>query len=266
MRLFLIISLLIILAVDIGVAARVEKYEIDTYANYHQKEQYQPTTLQGPFILGAKSLILWFLDFSNRNDRAITSLSTFVIAIFTIVLAFATGILVKMAGQQEMTSKTIERAYVQMSHVSAPDNPGLEVTKATGKCVVHMSVKNYGNTPARVTRVFMTHRVLPDGQDLPDEPHYSKLKDEPIELPVEAFLVKNSEFISRYLFKVATDDVALLDDGQKLLFVYGYVDYIDQFQRRHRGGYARRYKANLAVNNLIFVAKPKYNYDQKQES
>lgn len=157
MRLFLIISLLIVLAVDIGVAAHVEKYEIDTYANYHQKEQYQRTTLQGPFIIGTKNVILWFLDPAERNDKAITALSTFVIAVFTIVLAFATATLVRMAKLQEKTSKVHERAYIFGGGpygvlkigdlLSKPEyRPKARDFSGPWQMVIH----NYGRTPGYV--------------------------------------------------------------------------------------------------------------------
>jgi hypothetical protein len=58
------------------------------------------------------------------------------------------------------------------------------------------------------------------------------------------------------------------------LYVIGFVDYIDQFGERHRGGYGRRYypaidemkyktEADRAKrNNLHVIVQEGYNYDR----
>ena len=50
------------------------------------------------------------------------------------------------------------------------------------------------------------------------------------------------------------------------LYLIGYVDYIDQFGQRHRGGYARMYKPLTVLlqnqNNLFYVIQEGYNYDR----
>lgn len=43
------------------------------------------------------------------------------------------------------------------------------------------------------------------------------------------------------------------------MWLYGYVDYVDCFNQRHRAGYAREY--DPATGALIFVTQPGYNYD-----
>ncbi len=50
------------------------------------------------------------------------------------------------------------------------------------------------------------------------------------------------------------------------LWLYGFVDYTDEFGQDHRGGYARVYSDALAgrsdeMNNLVFVDKAGWNYD-----
>ena len=50
----------------------------------------------------------------------------------------------------------------------------------------------------------------------------------------------------------------------KVLYLFGYVDYTDQFGQNHRAGYARRYDPNIkkGQNNLVFVTEYGYNYDE----
>jgi hypothetical protein len=44
------------------------------------------------------------------------------------------------------------------------------------------------------------------------------------------------------------------------MWLYGYVDYVDCFNQRHRAGYAREY--DPATGTLIFATQPGYNYDR----
>jgi hypothetical protein len=48
----------------------------------------------------------------------------------------------------------------------------------------------------------------------------------------------------------------------KTLYVIGYADYIDQFNNRHRAGYARRYNPVSPQDNLHIAMDIGYNYDR----
>lgn len=263
MRLFLIISLLIALVADIGVAAYVEKYEIDTYANYHQKEQYQRAALEGPFIIGTKEVIFWFLDFAERNDKAITALSTFVIAVFTVVLAGATGILVKMANRQEDTTKTIERAYIRISH----DAPGVRWVGTEDKKTfeVRVEIKNLGHTPATVSDVVICTKILEHGVPLPSIPPYTITQRE--EIP-SAYLMPGDAFFYTRHFGMLGDKGRSVLANTHALYILAFADYTDQFRRKFRVGYARIYNRIVddgKQNNLFLVLQKGYNYDRPRE-
>ena len=54
-----------------------------------------------------------------------------------------------------------------------------------------------------------------------------------------------------------------IEEGKSALIVFGYVDYIDQFDERQRGGYGRQYIPNIGGNNLGFpIVRAKLNYDE----
>ena len=76
-----------------------------------------------------------------------------------------------------------------------------------------------------------------------------------------AFLVSNDSFLFSSSIEIAASDMAGIRGGTRQLHVMGYVDYIDQFGQRQRGGYARRYDPS-STNNLIFVNESGYNYDR----
>jgi hypothetical protein len=62
----------------------------------------------------------------------------------------------------------------------------------------------------------------------------------------------------------AVPELAAVLAGTKTLYFVGYVDYIDAFNGRHRGGYARVYSQNEKTNNLVFVTSSAYNYDNSR--
>lgn len=206
------------------------------------------------------------LEYEGRITKATEKVSDFNLGlIFVGVLqAFVLAIQVLIFWRQETATKTIERAYVQISHLSN-EIPGLDIHPA-GVCLAQINVKNHGSTPARITRVFLTRRLLMDEQLLPDIPDYRAEEGDPIEPPTEAFLVKGGDVTIGYEFNIAVADVPLVNQGEKRLFIYGFADYTDQFGRDFRAGYGRRYQPGLPGNNLVFITQPRYNYDCEREN
>ena len=162
-----------------------------------------------------------------------------------------------------------ERAYVKLSHRA----PGVDWLSNTS-CVVRLRVKNFGATPADVTDVLMAHRVVSANGDLPEEPPYGS--GEPDRMPEQFFLVKDDEFTTSEVFEVTPQERADINGATSLLLVFGYVDYIDKFGSRHRGGYARMYDYAIDQtrppiishddyarrNNLPNFPHRAYNYDR----
>ena len=74
------------------------------------------------------------------------------------------------------------------------------------------------------------------------------------------FLVTQAHFFH-------TDSLPIPNEGEgNELWLYGFVDYTDEFGQDHRGGYARVYCDTRAGrrdenNNLVFVGKAGWNYD-----
>ena len=64
--------------------------------------------------------------------------------------------------------------------------------------------------------------------------------------------------------KFMMQDWAAIQTGTKTLYFVGYVDYVDAFKVRHRGGYARVYDRHERTNNLIFVTSSAYNFDVRR--
>ena len=218
---------------------------------------------------------------ANREERLV---------FWTLALAILTGVLASVAGAQlwmffrqlrlmkdgaddaKLLAKAAkksadavmlaERAYVKMSHVP----PGIEWHEPDGVGFsVVINVKNYGRTPTTVTDVVLCIKVLPNAESLPAVPGYSVPQRE--EIP-GAFLMPNDWFNYTRSFNLfeRLDDVKHKKSSK--LYVYGYVDYIDVFNQRQRGGYARVFNRWLDIgkqNNLVLVTQRGYNYDRQRE-
>ena len=76
---------------------------------------------------------------------------------------------------------------------------------------------------------------------------------------------------------VVTESLRAVELKMNKLWLYGYVDYIDQFGQRHRAGWARLYEPDrddrqyypsdddfAKRSNLVFVAEEGYNYDRER--
>jgi hypothetical protein len=118
-----------------------------------------------------------------------------------------------------------------------------------------MGIKNFGNTPAYVTNVVLAAIVR---DELPESPDYLR----PQLSRAKSFLVKDDEIVLSEELAISVGEEQDVKSGSKKLWIVGYVDYIDSFGKRHRGGYARLYWPQVPQNNLIFVAQPGWNYDR----
>jgi hypothetical protein len=220
----------------------------------------------------------------NREEHQssaewLAALSTFALAVITAFLAFFTYWLWRstkdLVDRTEKTSSTIERAYVKVS----PSSPGIGAGIEKGVLItygINLEIKNYGHTPARITDLIVLSKFLKDGESLPNDPDYKSAQK--YTFP-GAFLVKEDHFF--YLFSdqanrqaIASLDHSKIKNGGGQYFIYGYVDYIDMFGQRHRGGFARVYEPRIDRRdiyssdedfagrcNLVFMAQRGYNYD-----
>ncbi len=207
----------------------------------------------------------WPEDLGDWATVAI-ALFTIVLAISTIGLWFVTHMSAKAALRTAKTISASERAYVALSHTA----PGLAIDKDTGAVTVAVEARNSGRTPATVTEILLKLHWPPSSTPLPDTPNYHR--EGPIDDTIEAFLVTQGYvFNTRVIFM---DPGALPDIkiGKTKLWLYGYVDYIDSFAQRHRGGFARIYEPNLDTgpiaerNNLVSPTIKNYNYDRLRKA
>ncbi len=151
---------------------------------------------------------------------------------------------------QTQSAMDAERAYVKLSHLE----PGIERLNDRSS-VVKIEVKNWGRTPAHITDVIIGFKKLDFGTPLPIPYPYPDAQRESFP---NGFLVPNELlYVHQH---VGTQQVL---DTSKQLWVFGHVDYVDIFDRRWRGGYARKY-VNRSDNNLIYNTEDRDNFDRER--
>ncbi len=170
------------------------------------------------------------------------------LALFTLLLVFVGELQWRTLQATLRSNRTIERAYVGLSH----ERPGVQPVGGGSPpaALVSVRVKNHGHTPATVTDLSLTLFI---GSALPPgEPPYAPSGQ------VAAFLMAGDEFFQS--LPISAAQFAQMQAGAPT-YVLGYVDYRDQFGQRHRCGYARRFDARNPANNLVFVTEAGYNYE-----
>lgn len=196
---------------------------------------------------------------------------------FTLALVVIGGIQAFIYFRQLSHFKKSERAYVKVK----PRKPGIEFTDSKEfigmpEAVCNLEIMNYGTTPARVTDVVSLYRIMASGQPLPNEPEYEIPNNHTAAV---AFLVKGESFFNFVGEDLNTVERSLssLESGENILYLYGYVDYIDAFGQRHRGGFGFEYcpaidkdvktyidEAYANRHNLLNLAMSSYNYDRSR--
>lgn len=184
----------------------------------------------------------------QQYNGAITALATIFIGAFTMTIW-------KINRDQLRHGRRVERAYVKMSHRT----PGVMFSSGFTKVEVEIEVRNHGRTPARVTDALLSSMIVPKGRRVPDRPIYKETPDRDIP---SAFLVVNDFFIFSGYTTITSEQSAEVRAGNAQLCIVAYVDYIDQFGERHRGGYGRMYYPQPGENNLMFINERGYNYDR----
>jgi hypothetical protein len=253
---FLIPRLKVLLLLVLAVALGLCRASTSTAAGEAATEAGDIAARLGAWVHGVTrwAVILWQSIWATIKGVD----ANVLVAIFTLVLAVVTTCLAWLAWRQWVSDRSGERAYVTISHYSDRGVPALQLDLDGRVAMVTMRVKNFGNTPATITRVSLALRVSPDR--LPRRPRYG-----PPDADTGFFLVKGDHFDVTPSLAISAEDAERIVDGTPV-WLLGYVDYRDVFGRDFRGGYARRWDPDPAcgANNLTFETRRGYNYDRRR--
>jgi hypothetical protein len=183
---------------------------------------------------------------------------TAILAAATVGLGFATVGLYFVNHNQLRHARRVERAYVKLSHRA----PGIAFgTKPS--IDLHIDVTNHGRTPATVSDVVITPLIWPKDKPLPKIPPYENLWG-PGKNP-GGFLVCDDHFVVASSVRISEEEFSAIQEGTHDVFMIGFVDYIDQFEERHRCGYGQRYDRHREIpTNLISITERGYEYDRER--
>jgi hypothetical protein len=154
-------------------------------------------------------------DFVHENGEAIIAAFTVILAFSTIFLWVATRSLVKGA---ERTARFQLRAYIGIDQITISN------VSAGEKPLVHVRIKNYGQTPAYDVRHFLESIVAEKGNETfvldRVRPRGAVILD-----PTNMFGVRST--MDNPL--TAADHAAVMDDTKRIFF-FGEVHYRDAFK------------------------------------
>jgi hypothetical protein len=205
------------------------------------------------YYCGVHKAIVALGTWVKHKENAITAAATIAIAFFTLTLWVSTGL-------AENHTRVTERAYVKLSH----HTPGVIFTRE--HFVIQISIKNFGRTPARVEDTVIRPILLHRGESLPRVPEYNRA----VSPREKVFLVAEDEVFAPNTFPISDESAKAIKSGDVVLYVIGYVDYVDVFGARHRGGYGRVYDPAVDAgtpaqerSNLLYFPAENYNYDRR---
>lgn len=197
---------------------------------------------------------------------ALVEWSVLVVASLALGLGVIAAIRFVVRTTVRRVTRRIERAYVSISYVPpglVSDEPPRDGPDASEPLELRLAIEvtNRGSTPANITAYLLTYHI---GHRLPEEPPYGTARAS----SSKALLAADHSFRFKSALAVSAKDMATVKTGDASLWILGYVDYRDGFQKRYRSGYARRWNPRSAEsgNNLVIETKPRYNYDRERDT
>lgn len=207
-------------------------------------------------------------DFAEHYDKAIISISTAFIAVFTIVLGIFT---VRLSGSTRIAADAADLSARASIAVEAPIVAAIDIglkryTTWTGmdpaqlpreSCDIYVQVENFGRTPAILLRSCVNWKII---ESLPATPDYGAIKDYGIGSVIKAD--ENKTFTTGSRAVTFTDDqISEVSDGKKLLWVFGFVEFRDFTGNIHTTGYCASWTWISGRSHQFAEAGPKsYRY------
>jgi hypothetical protein len=171
-------------------------------------------------------------DIHNLIDF-INSLSTFVVAIFTIVMCV-------LVGRQNHATRLMERPWI----VVDMEKP---VPYESNKKIRYVAtIMNQGHTPAWITAMGSHGQIVKTIEDLPKQPQYDM---------AGPFSKKGSPMppgaVVHQPFWLEETRLSQVERGESTLFLFGMVKYRDVFGVEHETRYCYQFKPALGLTDPV---------------
>jgi len=166
----------------------------------------------------------------------INSYSTAVIAAFT-VLMFV------VVRRQDRAMKIAERAWI-VSDIGSPQPIGSKDT-----IQVICKIMNNGRTPAWITAMGSCGQFVRSEQDLPTNPNYTPAK--PF---AQSGTVLTPNGYTETGISFEAKRLELAEKGEVILYFFGFVEYRDVFDQKHKTRYCYRLKPSQDLTSQTSLA------------
>ena len=194
-----------------------------------------------------------------------------IMAALTAVLIGLGVLQYRIYNAQLATTQEIERAYIKMAHSPNPPAPGDNPNGGRLHFLRHpdnspttdvwfkYGIKNRGRTPCNVLGGGVWHVT---SNDPVQAPQWTTPDTPPIRVD-PTFLVPDMAVFDKRALTLDADLVEKIRVGAgRYLWLIGYVDYRDRFQRVHRAGYGRFYD-HIAMDLVFDQTTAAMNYDRE---
>jgi hypothetical protein len=186
----------------------------------------------------------WFVAIANPYHDAINTISTFIIAIFTIVLA-------RVAWKQTRDARILQRAYLDVKFDGIRTNPA-------GLLMGHVIFKNVGHLPAQ--KMCWQVTLETDGRNWrPPKIKNSELMGKGVVIPVGAE------------WPQVTNEIPPPQSEGEYLYVWGRATYRDGFRRwrKRRTDFCHSYPWALRetlTGGILIVSTKHARYHERGNS
>jgi hypothetical protein len=237
-------------------------------ANGEQHENTEADKKGLPHLLVPSVIARCTGEFVDKNNGAITAISTVVIAIFTTVLGLFTVSLAKStrlaADAADLSAKAVIalelpliRAHAQTPSYGGITPPGATKPRPTAS-VNQVFFINRGRTRAFPIEIQIGSTF---GQELPKRPVYKYTKPSKLNAILEPEADEPAEvLLHEFEFEAPPDTYNLLREKKTSWWFYCKIIYLDFMQTRHEAGFC--WKCNATVGSMgtfIEDATPAYN-------
>jgi hypothetical protein len=171
----------------------------------------------------------------------------------------------------------IERAYVAISHAPPGLKFGYEDTSGNDvsrqDAAIKIKITNHGNTPARVTKAVIHQWIVREPIQPLSMSEIHSFYDSSASDSIEAMIAPNDSLYLPKVLKIPVADIKTVKSMGNMfsdcktplrIFVVGYVEYWDRFEKRYRSTYARMFdpwqevKEGTTPDDPIYRTKKEY--------
>lgn len=197
---------------------------------------------------------------SNEESRR-SNVATEVLMKESVTAATAAALAAKTSVEAVMNG---ERPWILVDNLGAPPIPEkpTEFTLLPGTPYFVFTLKVFGHTPCRILNVglrfhreFLKEGIIAEEPNLPEEPVYWRGMIKSPDIPESGVVKAPNETIQLGITleegPLLPDAISAINEGKQFLCAYGFVAYVDSFEREHltRFCYIYRVSRRAAIHS-----------------